>query len=304
MSTDNSEVEAADICCASCGKAEVDDTKLKQCDGCDLARYCSDACEEDHRPEHEAKCKERAAELRDELLFKQPEGSYLGDCPICCLPLPLDPYSRNRVQPCCTKVICDGCSHTNALRHLQEKIQLTCPFCRHSAAETREEMETNKMKRIAANDPVAISRMGYRHLTEGDYDGAFKYFTKAAQFGDVVAHYELSVMYRKGEGVEKDNKKAMYHLEEAAIRGHPNARYNLGVYEGRKGNHERAVKHYIMAANLGNDKSLQALKDHYKHGDVSKDDFAAALRAHHAAVVATKSPQREAAAKYYTSRHK
>ena len=33
----------------------------------------------------------------------------------------------------------------------------------------------------------------------------------------------------------------------------------------------------------------------YKAGVVSKDDFAAALRGHHAAITATKSPQREEA---------
>eukprot|EP00985_Skeletonema_marinoi_P010511 scaffold4929_cov102-Skeletonema_marinoi.AAC.8 len=37
------------------------------------------------------------------------------------------------------------------------------------------------------------------------------------------------------------------------------------------------------------------LKKFYADGLVSKDEFAAALRAHHAAVDATKSPQREAA---------
>ena len=39
---------------------------------------------------NEAERRKRAAVLRDELLFKQPESSHLGDCPICCLPLPLD----------------------------------------------------------------------------------------------------------------------------------------------------------------------------------------------------------------------
>ena len=66
-------------CCASCGKAEVDDVKLKQCDGCDLVRYCSGSCQELHRPEHAEKCRKRVAELRDEILFKQPESTHLGD---------------------------------------------------------------------------------------------------------------------------------------------------------------------------------------------------------------------------------
>ncbi len=73
------------MCCASCGIAEIDDIKLKQCDSCDLVRYCSLDCQREHKAQHEDVCKKRAAELRDKLLFKQPESTHLGDCPICCL---------------------------------------------------------------------------------------------------------------------------------------------------------------------------------------------------------------------------
>ena len=96
-----------------------------------------------------------------------------------------------------------------------------------------------------------------------------------------------------------DEKKRVYHLQEAAIRGHPCARHNLGCHEERNGTVERAVKHYIIAANLGLDQSMQRLKGFYKEGAISKDNFAAALRAHKAAVNATKSPQRDAAAKFH-----
>ncbi len=49
--SDDIEAEASDtriMCCASCGIAEVDEIKLKICDDCDLVRYCSDACRQDH----------------------------------------------------------------------------------------------------------------------------------------------------------------------------------------------------------------------------------------------------------------
>ena len=65
---------------------------------------------------------------------------------------------------------------------------------------------------------------------------------------------------------------------------------------------ERAVKHYIIAANLGYDHSLENIKRLYKRGYVSKDDFAAALRGHHAAIKATKSAQREEASKHAKKR--
>ena len=84
---------------------------------------------------------------------------------------------------------------------------------------------------------------------------------------------------------------------EAAIAGHPIARHNLACYEGRNFRFDRAVKHYIISANLGYDQSIQALKGFHKEGAISKEDFAAALRAHKAVVDATKSPQRREAAR-------
>jgi len=104
-------------------------------------------------------------------------------------------------------------------------------------------------------------------------------------------------MYREGQGVEMDIKKEIYHLEEAAIGDHIDARYYLACHEGRNEKIDRAVKHLIIATNLGHDESLQKLVKCYAYGDVSKEDFAAALRAYQTAVDATKSPQREAAAK-------
>jgi hypothetical protein len=57
------------------------------------------------------------------------------------------------------------------------------------------------------------------------------------------------------------------------------------------------VKHLIIAAKLGYDDAIKILKQSYVNGMVSTDDFAAALRAHQAAIDATESPQREAAEK-------
>eukprot|EP00984_Skeletonema_dohrnii_P037318 scaffold39302_cov172-Skeletonema_dohrnii-CCMP3373.AAC.1 len=139
--------------------------------------------------------------------------------------------------------------------------------------------------------------MGMKHYEDEDYNTAFEYCTKAAKMGDVDAHNSLSIWYREGKGVEKDEKKEVYHLEQAAIGGHPTARWNLACHEGINGRFDRAVKHWIIGANLGCDRSIQMLKECYP-GDVSKEDFAAALRAHYAAVNATKSPQREEAARF------
>jgi TPR repeat protein len=116
--------------------------------------------------------------------------------------------------------------------------------------------------------------------------------------GDANAHYELSVTYRLGQGVEKDENKHVHHLEEAAIGGHVSARYNLAVVEGRNGRMERAVKHWIIAANMGHEGSMKALWKCYAMGLVKKEALTATLHTHQDAVDATKSPQREEAEEF------
>ena len=298
MSKDHIEVKEADVsCCACCGIAEIDDIKLKDCDGCDLVRYCGDECQRDHKSEHEEDCKKRAAELRDELLFKQPEETAFGDCPICSLPLPFGEFSST-MYSCCSKLICNGCDYANMKREREMRLAHTCPFCRGPQDLSVEEADKLNMKRIEMNDPVAMVQEGWKRYVEGDYEAAFEYWTKAAELGHADAHSKLAVLYRRGEGVEEDVGKEIHHLEVAAIGGDPSARYNLGVFEWNKnGNADRAVKHFVIAATQGEDAAMKNLMEMFKVGCFSKKDLAATLRAHKAAVDATKSPQREYAEK-------
>jgi tetratricopeptide (TPR) repeat protein len=236
-------------------------------------------CQKNHRPKHKKACKKRAAELRHEILFQQPESSHFGDCPICFLPLPLD-LSETAITSCCSKTICDGCAFANHLRELKQSLDPTCLFCRQPAKITKEEASLHQKKRAEANDPAALREVGMKTYHEGDYGSAFEYWRKAVELGDINAHYDLAIAYMDGEGLKKDMKKAVYHCEEAAIGGNPVARHNLGCHEENSGRIERAVKHYIIAANLGDDSSLKRLRECYNEGHVQKEDFAAALRAH------------------------
>ena len=157
------------------------------------------------------------------------------------------------------------------------------------------------MKRIKANDPVAIRFEGITQYRKGDYSSAFKYWSKAVALGDAEAHYRLAYLYQEGLGAEQNEGKKIHHLEEAAIGGYPDARYNLGVEEYDNGNKERAVKHWIIAATQGEDASIKELLKAFKEGFMKKEVLASALYAHKAAVDETKSPQRKAAEEYYRS---
>jgi hypothetical protein len=285
------EAAEADVCCANCGIAGVDDVKLlEECNDFDLVRYCGDKCREEHREQHGEECKIRVKEMHDKKLFTQPDGTHIGECPLCFLPLPLD-KSKSLFWPCCSKLVCKGCVHanykSNGSRH--------CPFCRAVASKGENKIRQQLMKRVKANDPVAMRKMGSKCRDKRDYDGAFEYFTKAAELGSVDAHAKLGIMYMRREGVEKDEGKEVYHFEKAAIGGHPEARYILGYIEERNGNIERSVKHFIIGANLGVEQSMKKLWGHYSEGNITKEELESTLRAHHAALDAMKSEQRDAA---------
>ncbi len=287
--------------CACCGVTSDDDgINLKLCTACKLVRYCGVKCQKEHRRYHKKECKKRMAELRDEILFRQPESNHLGDCPICFLPHKIWTIEKkfSSLSSCCLKEICKGCDYANQKRMSEGKLEITCLFCRQPYPKSFEEANLQRIKRAEANDPIAIREGGSLHYKERNYSGAFDCWTKAAKMGDVQSHYSLSELYKNGLGVEKNKKKYIYHLEEAAIGGVVQARYDLASVEVLKQTDEsnkRALKHYIIAANHGHDQSILELRVLYEHFDnlVTKEEFAAALRAHQAAVDAMNSPLRE-----------
>ena len=126
-----------------------------------------------------------------------------------------------------------------------------------------------------------------------DVSEAVKLLHRAAELGDPRAHDHLGGMYYTGDGVGKDQKKAIHHWRISAIGGLLAPRYNLAGLAYHAKNIKLAMKHWIIAAEAGDDKSLNALKLGYKAGHVTKDAFAKALRAHQSANDEAKSENRD-----------
>ena len=287
--------------CSSCDIAEGDGIKLKTCAACKSVRYCSVKCQKKHRPKHKRDCRKRAAELRDEILFKQPESSHFGDCPICFLPISIEKGTAT-LMSCCSKIICQGCEYRNQKRQVEENQVRTCAFCRSPSPKTTADSEKILTDRaMKLNDVVAIREVGIRLCFKGDFKKGFAYLSKAAEMGDVVAQNEVGKMYDFGYGVEKDVSKAVPYYEKAAIGGNPFARHALAIIEIGNERLDRAVLHLIIASKLGNKKSLQVLRCAYEDGSVSKEEFEATLRRYQDVVDATKSAQREEAANFRRS---
>ena len=279
--------------CANCGKGEESAGDLKACTACMMVKYCNRDCQIAHRPQHKKACKKRAAELHDEKLFKQPPPK--GDCPICMLPLP-PLYTGSKYNTCCGKIICSGCIHAVAIRDGGVGL---CPFCR-TPAPTPEEIIEQYKKRVDVGDAEGIRNLGCCYseglcgLTQ-DRTKGLELWHQAAKLGNARANLSIGGAYYSGDGVERDEKKAEYYYELAAMGGVVEARYNLGVSEGHAGNMSRAVKHHMIAAGVGYNNSLEVIKQiqMFMHGLATKDDYAKALRVYQAYLVEIKSPQRD-----------
>ena len=227
------------------------------------------------------------------LMKKGRKRSEEDDCPICSLPLPLD-TKQSSFRVCCMKRVCNGCILAVIKRGMRD-----CPFCRTITPDDNQALVMIQ-KRVDACDPVAIYNLGnqHRHGLYGlvkDVTMAVELYERAAELGLIIAHYNLGILYDKGTDVEKDMAKALQHYEVAAMCGHVSARFNLGCEEYDAGNHDLALQHWMISAKLGDQDSLNEVKEMFMKGLATKADYAAALRGYQNAIEEMSSPDRDEA---------
>ena len=306
-------------CCAECGADGG--VSLKTCKPCMLVRYCNTGCQRNHWPKHKQVCKRRAAELRDEALFKDPPAK--EDCPICFLPMPIKLVSCVSLPPatvtvvpihdfaianagmsnmttetyysCCGKSICAGCVYSFCESGNHDK----CPFCNSDQGnKTVEERVEEIMKRVEANDPASMCVLGsnYYHGLLGlnqDREKALELYARAAALGSSDAHFQSGAIYDIGG----DSKKSKFHYEATAMAGHELARNALGRIEFKSGNIERAVKHWTIAAAAGGYQSMHKLITFFEKGSsfVSRESIDTTLTAYNNYCAEMRSEARDAA---------
>jgi len=76
------------------------------------------------------------------------------------------------------------------------------------------------------------------------------------------------------------------------------ARFNLGLFEERSGNMDRALKHYMIAVRSGLSYSLAHIKEMFVKGHATKDNYSKALQSHQLYVDEVRSDQRDEAAAF------
>ena len=127
-------------------------------------------------------------------------------------------------------------------------------------------------------DAEAMTNLG-KHYTQGmdglpqDWAKAIELRTQAEALGHVAVYYTIGNACCNGDGVERDMKKAIHYFELGAIGGETDSRHNLGVFEHKAGNMQRALKHYKIAVDFGCNDSLKVIQDLYSKGKATKDEY-------------------------------
>ena len=156
--------------------------------------------------------------------------------------------------------------------------------------------------RVEKKDPAAIEHLGGKYFVgrnglQKDVQRVIELWTEAAELGSIEALNSLGVVYRDGEGVRQDKAKGIQLFEKAAMQGHVVSRHNLGCYEVESGNYDRAVRLFLISAKLGYENSVENIKEMFKVGVATKEQYAQALIGYQDAVEEMKSPERDEAKK-------
>ncbi|EJK66946.1 hypothetical protein THAOC_12082 [Thalassiosira oceanica] len=237
-----------------------------------------------------------AQNLQQQLMTSGHERPEEDACPICfdLIELPVAKHSKTKV--CCMKMMCNGCIMVAERRGMND----ICPFCRTPLPVDDASKLAMIQKRVNKGDADAINHLGYKYYYgklgfTKDVPHAIELWTEAAELGSLDAHYELGILNYYGHGVQEDKPRGIHNLQQAAMKGHVGSRAFLGSVEYDEENHQLAVQHWMISAKMGDQKSLNNIKDMFKEGLATKAQYAEALLGYRDAVEETRSPQREEA---------
>jgi len=204
-----------------------------------------------------------------------------NDDMICCiclgtLPTNVSDFTRNT---CCGNGIHLQCMEDLRKSNMTAEQKNSCPTCRETYPKTNAGHINNLIKWIAKGKTWAMYIMAQRYR-DGDV-GLKKSPEKAVtMFLNIIENskysssnatnatyinsiYDLAVMCKNGEGIQKSNERALNLYKEAAKQEHSAAQYNLGLMyilgDGVEQSDEIARKWWTRSANLGYQKAIESL---------------------------------------------
>ena len=260
-------------------------------------------------PEQYEKAREAAANRTEDPL-KNWTRLQNEECPICMLPLPFA-LSENRYWGCCGKMICWGCIFNSGKSHVRnggvkDLIKMSiCPFCREDGRESTPAKEEYELKRIMKQAETGehddMGRIGEYYFDgqmglKQDKAEGLKWYHRAVEAGSGRAAFSVGMCYYEGDGVDKDDDKALEYLQKAAELDFIPAFYVIGSFNMNIGEVEKGMLNYRKAAMCGycDDWLFDLLREGFKDGYITKDEYAYTLRENQKACNEMKSDGRDA----------
>lgn len=130
---------------------------------------------------------------------------------------------------------------------------------------------------------------GYRAYQGGNYAKALSEWAAGDAEGDIDSTYELSIMYRDGEGVKPDAERAFALTRKAAEAGDSTAQFNLGNYyrkgTGVKVDEVEMRRWYLLSARGFNAKAMHSYATALYEGKGGPKDLAGAVEWYERALI-------------------
>ena len=118
---------------------------------------------------------------------------------------------------------------------------------------------------------------GLAAAKSGDFATALREWRPLAEQGHAYAQFGLGIMYRKGQGVPKDDKTALKWFTLSAEQGLAKSQYNLGLMyhegDGVTQDYKTALKWYTLAAEQGDLSAQSRLGLMYAEGQGVPQDY-------------------------------
>ena len=130
-----------------------------------------------------------------------------------------------------------------------------------------------------------------------------KWYHRAVEAGSGKAAFLLGRCYNRGDGVDKDHDKAFEYFQKSADLGFIPSFRVVGMFLMENGNIEEAMLNYRKAVMCGycNDGLFNTLRNGFKYGVITKEEYAFTLRENQKACNEMNSDGRELWKRHNTS---
>ena len=160
-----------------------------------------------------------------------------------------------------------GCSnHEAALKTIPNEVTQA-----NECISNNKEFEADCYDLISYKNSIAMLRSGVIAYSKGSYQEAFQKYSIAQKRGNFYANSLLADLYNKGNGIPKNQEKALDLLKDVDnVDGI--AAYKLSFYYINKKDHNEALKLLTFAANNNVKKAQYELFKIYREGTIIKSN--------------------------------